>query len=358
MIEERIEKLKKLMLDNSMDAVLIFGDTNRNYLSGFTGNESFSLITQDKKFFITDSRFTEQAANQVIGYEILDYTNNGSFIKLLSDLVEKNNVKNLGFEEDVISYKTYEEYRNGLKCNLVPMNGIIEKIRTIKDNDELKLIRKAAEIADSAFDHIVKFIKPGMTEREIGIELEFYMKKLGAKGLSFPSIVASGVRSSLPHGEATDKVVSEGEFLTMDYGCIYKEYCSDMTRTVVIGKPSDKMVRVYDIVLEAQQRALNAYRANVPACDVDKVARDYISHMGYGKCFGHSLGHGVGRDIHESPVVSYRNSVKLEEGMVVTDEPGIYIPDFGGVRIEDLLVINENGVEVLSRSPKHLICIK
>lgn len=358
MIEVRIEKLRQLMSNNNMDAVLIVGDTNRNYLSGFTGNESFSIITQDKKFFITDSRFTEQAINQVKGYEILDYSKNGPFVDFLSNLIKKNNIKNLGFEEDIISFKTYKLYESKLDCNLIPMNGIVEKIRITKDENELKLIRKAAEIADMAFDHMLKFIKPGMTEREVGIELEFYMKKLGAKGLSFPSIVASGFRSSLPHGEATDKVISEGEFLTLDYGCIYKEYCSDMTRTIVISEPSEKMKEIYDVVLEAQQRALKSYRAKIPACDVDKVARDYISEKGYGNYFRHSLGHGVGREIHESPVVGYRNSTQLEEGMVVTDEPGIYIPDFGGVRIEDLLVINENGVEVLSKSPKHLICIK
>lgn len=357
MFEKRIGELRKLMTEKGMDAVLLVGDCNRNYLSGFTGNESFSVITNDKTFFVTDSRFTEQARQQVKDYEVIQYNKGTSFHDFLGELVKNNNIKKLGFEEDIISVATYNIYKSKVQCELVPMEGMVEKIRLVKDESELQLIRKAAEIADKAFDHMLKFIKSGMTEREIGLELEFYMKKLGASDLSFPSIVASGVRSSLPHGEATEKVVNKGEFLTLDYGCIYKGYCSDMTRTIVIGEPSEKMIEVYNIVLEAQERALKAYKPEVPAIEVDGVARGYITEKGYGDYFGHSLGHGVGRQIHEAPVVGYRNAQKLKSGMVVTDEPGIYIPGFGGVRIEDLLVITESGSEVLSKSTKKLICI-
>lgn len=357
MFKNRIEKLRGLMNEKGIDAVLLVGDYNRNYLSGFTGNESFSVITQNKAFFITDSRFTEQAKDQVKDYEVVQYNKNTSFQEFLGNLVKENGIKKLGFEEDIISVGTYNLYKSKIQCEMLPMEGMVEKIRILKDESELKLIRKAAEIADKAFEHMVKFIKAGMTEREIGLELEFYMKKLGATDLSFPSIVASGVRSSLPHGEATDKVVNKGEFLTLDYGCVYEGYCSDMTRTVVIGEPSEKMKEVYNTVLEAQEKALKAYKPGACAIDVDETARGYIREKGYGDYFGHGLGHGVGREIHEAPSVGYRSTEELKPGMVVTDEPGIYIPGFGGVRVEDLLVITESGSEVLSKSPKQLICI-
>lgn len=359
MFQKRISELREKMIKKDFDAVLLVGDANRNYLSGFTGDESFSVITSDRAFFITDSRFTEQAKQQVAkDYTVVEYSKNGSFGDFLADLVNKNNITKLGFEEDVVSFSTYSLYKSKVSCDFLPMEGMVEEIRIIKDQSELEIIRKAAEIADKAFDNIIRFIKPGMTEREIGLELEIYMKKLGATDLSFPSIVASGVRSSLPHGVATDKVVNNGEFLTLDYGCVYKGYCSDMTRTLVIGEPSDKMVEIYNVVLKAQQRALKAFKPGTLAIDVDKVARDYIKDKGYGNYFGHSLGHGVGRQIHEAPRVGYGNTKELQIGMVVTDEPGIYIPGFGGVRIEDLLVIKEDGIEILSKSPKDLICIK
>lgn len=358
MFKKRIQKLREAMNQKGIDGVLLIGDHNRNYLSGFTGNESFSVITADKTFFITDSRFTEQAQQQVKDYEVLEYSKNISFADFLADLVNKNNVKKLGFEENIVSYSDYSLYKSKLNCELVPMEGIIEKIRLIKDEQEVELIKKAAEIADKAFEHMVKFIKPGMTEREVGLELEFYMKKLGAEALSFPSIVASGVRSSLPHGEATDKVINKGEFLTLDFGCVYEGYCSDMTRTVVIGKPTEKMLEIYNTVLEAEELALKAFKPGIPAIEVDAVARNYIAEKGYGQYFGHSLGHGVGREVHESPIVGYRNTTKLEAGMILTDEPGIYIPGLGGVRIEDLLIVTEEGGKVLSHSPKNLICIE
>lgn len=345
------------MAEKKLDGVLLIGDANRNYLSGFTGNESYSLITRDNAFFITDSRFTEQAEQQVKDYEVVEYSKVGSFVDFLSNLVNKNSIKVLGFEENIVTYNFYDLYKSKLSCELVPMNGMVESIRIIKDEEELGFIKDSAEIADKAFSHMIKYIKSGMSEREIGLELEFYMKKLGASDLSFPSIVASGVRSSLPHGEATDKIVNKGEFLTLDFGCVYKEYCSDMTRTIVIGNPSDKMLEIYNIVLESQKLALKGYKTGALAVDVDAIARDYITKKGYGEYFGHSLGHGVGREIHEAPVIGYRNTSKLKKNMVVTDEPGIYIPKFVGVRIEDLLVVTDDGGKVLSHSPKELICV-
>ncbi len=357
MYEKRIAKLREKMSAAKLDAVFLAGDHNRNYLSGFTGNESYSFITLDKAFFITDSRFTEQASQQVEGYEIIETSINKTLPELVSDLADENLVKTLGFEEDVLTYKAYSEHKDRLRCGFVPMKGLVEDIRIIKDSYELDILRKAAEIADEAFGHILKFIQPGMTEREIGLELEMHMKRNGASSLSFPSIVASGTRSSLPHGEATDKRVAEGEFLTLDFGCVYREYCSDMTRTIVIGKPSEKMVEIYNTVLEAQLQAAKCFREGAVAADVDRAGRDCIAKAGYGENFGHSLGHGVGRQVHEAPNISSRNGTVLRAGMVVTNEPGIYLPGFGGVRIEDMLVITKEGSEVMSKSTKEMICI-
>jgi len=213
----------------------------------------------------------------------------------------------------------------------------------------------AARIADKAFNRICKLIKPGITERDIALELEFYMKKLGATSTSFTSIVASGERSALPHGTATDKKIKEGEFLTLDFGCVYNGYCSDMTRTVVIGKANERQREIYSVVLEAQEKALKYIKPGVKGCDVDRVARDIIKEKGFGQYFGHGLGHSLGLEIHESPRLSPTSNDILQEGMVVTDEPGIYIPDFGGVRIEDLVLVTATGFEVLSNSPKELI---
>ncbi len=356
MFKERIEKLRNSMISKKLDCVFIMGDPNRNYLSGFTGDESFSIITMDKAFFITDSRFTQQAKEQVKEYEVVEY--GGDFPGFFTDIIKKLAVKNVGFEEDIVSYDYYKKLSKNLVAKLVPMEGIIEEIRLIKDENEVEVIRKAAGIADKAFDYMLKFIKPKMSERKVGLELEFTMKKLGAKDLSFPSIVASGVRSSLPHGQATNKILHNGDFLTLDFGCIFEDYCSDMTRTVVIGEPNDKMIEVYTTVLEAQKRALKTIKAGIKAGIVDDAARSYITEKGYGKYFGHSVGHGVGREIHEAPRVGPKSETVLKQGMIITDEPGIYIPDFGGVRIEDLILVTDSGSEVLSKSPKGLICLK
>ncbi len=338
-----------------LDGILLVGDANRNYLSGFTGDESFSIIGLEKAIFITDSRFTEQAKEQVIGYEVREYK--GKIEKFMSKIVKELNIKKLGFEEDIVTFKNYVTYKDSFSCELVPIKGIIEDIRIIKDEEEIVCIKKAAEIADRAFAKILQFVKPGMTEKEVGVELEYWLKKFGASGLSFPSIVASGERSSLPHGQPTDKVIKMGDFLTLDFGCVYNGYCSDMTRTIVMGNATDKMTEIYNVVLEAQETAIKAFKPGSTGAEVDKVARDYIKEKGYGKYFGHGLGHGVGREIHELPGISPNGDIILKPGMIVTNEPGIYIPDFGGVRIEDLILITENGCEVISKTTKKLITI-
>jgi Xaa-Pro aminopeptidase len=276
--------------------------------------------------------------------------------EFIADTVKSLGIKKLGFEEDHMSYGFYTDISSKLReVELTSLDGIIERLRQVKDEEEIKLIEKAASIADNAFSEIIKFIKIGMTEKEIDLELEFLMRRNGASGLSFPSIVASGKRSSLPHGAASHKKVEYGDFLTLDFGCVYNGYCSDITRTVIIGKASEKQKEIYDIVLEANLEALKNIRPGITGEELDTIARKVIEKYGYAKYFGHGLGHGVGMLVHELPYVSKKGTSPLQSGMVITDEPGIYISGFGGVRIEDLVLISDSGYRVLSHSSKELI---
>lgn len=353
-MNKRLEKFRHQLKINSIDGALIYSDTNRNYLSGFTGDESYIIITDSDAIFITDSRYTEQASSQVLDFEVRQYA--GAIIDFLTDTVKSLGIKKLGFEEDFVTFSMYDNLKNGLKdIELVQLEGIIENMRQVKDQEEIAKIQKAADIADEAFSHMLKYIKPGMTEMDISIELEFFMRSKGASRLSFTSIVASGKRSSLPHGTASLKTVEEGDFLTLDFGCVYNGYCSDMTRTIVIGKASDKQKEIYDIVLRANEEVLKNIKPGITGESLDLIARNIIGDCGYSQYFGHGLGHGVGMDIHELPHVNKRGKNPLEPNMIITDEPGIYIPGFGGVRIEDLVVVTEDGCKVLSKSAKKLI---
>ncbi len=348
----RVEKLRKYLNDNGLDSAIVYKEENRRYLSGFTGSSGYVVITKDRKLFITDFRYVQQASKQCIGFEIVQHTDN----RTLFDILNSINISSLGFEEEFVTYAQYKELNDKLhNVKLIELNGIINDLRMIKSDDEIESIRKAAEIGDKTFEYICTILKPGITEKEISLEIEHFMKKSGASGTSFESIVASGKRSSLPHGVASDKVIEQGDFVTLDFGCIYSGYCSDMTRTVVIGKATDKQKEIYDIVLRAQEEALEHIKAGKSGVEVDKIARNIIEENGYGDYFGHGLGHGVGLEIHESPRLSPTSKHTLEANMVVTDEPGIYLPDFGGVRIEDLVVVTTDGCEVLSKSSKRLI---
>jgi Xaa-Pro aminopeptidase len=350
----RLKKFRDCLKNKGLDGALVYSDTNRNYLSRFKGDESYIIVTQNDAIFITDSRYVEQAKGEVDEFEVREYDKN--IVDYIKETVNSLKIKTLGFEEDFVTYKVYSELKEALEgVTLLGIGGTIEKLRQIKEDSEIKYIGKAAEIADKAFIHMLEFIKPGMTEEKIGLELEFFMRLNGAQKLSFNSIVASGKRSCLPHGTATSKIVENGDFLTLDYGCVYNGYCSDMTRTIVIGKASEKQKEIYDIVLEANKAGLKAIKPGITGYEADKAARDVIEKHGYGQYFGHSLGHGVGVDIHELPRLSKKGFETLRPGMVVTDEPGIYIPDFGGVRIEDLVLVTDDGLKVLSKSNKELI---
>lgn len=349
----RIEKVRRKLEELQLDGALFFKPENRFYLSGFTGSTGYVLITKDKAIFITDFRYDNQAKTQCKNYDIEII----GFDRTLYDVINEQDIQSLGFEDDFMSFEQYSEFIDKQKADLIRMNRMIEKIRLFKDEEEIEEIQKAQDIADKVFEELLDFIKPGMTEKEVYHHMLARMRAHGASGESFTAIVASGERGSMPHGLASDKVIEKGDLLTLDFGCIYNNYCSDMTRTIAIGPISDKQKEIYEIVLEAEKRALAAIKPGVKASDIDKIARDYITEKGYGENFGHGLGHGVGLEVHEAPRLSPKSNDVLEAGMVITDEPGIYIDGFGGVRIEDIIVVTEDSCRVLSKSNKELVTL-
>jgi Xaa-Pro aminopeptidase len=351
-MENRVLRLREEMGRLNLDAVLIEDSKNKRYISGFTGTAGSIIITKEKNILFTDFRYTQQAKNQTRNFEIVEISRTNPITNFLKEM----DIKRLGFEDDKMSFATYSNYKKSLaNIEMIPLNGLMLDLRAIKDEQELEIIRQAAKIADSGFMHIIDFIKPGMKESEVALELEFFMRKQGATGASFDFIVASGKRSSMPHGVASDKIIEVGDFVTIDFGCVYNGYCSDMTRTIVIGKASDKQKEIYNIVLGAQLKVIERAKANMNGIELDNIARQYIIEKGYGDKFGHGLGHGIGLDVHELPNVNALGEKVLKPNMVISDEPGIYIEDFGGVRIEDLLIITEDGCEVINSSPKELI---
>jgi len=350
MHKSRCERLLKTENGHS-DGVLITSEANLFYISGFTGGEGYALITPEKRVLFVDSRYTIQAKEEAPDFRVVQFGR--SPLEVIEE--ETSYMKRIGYEDKSMSVFTYNKISAALSAELVPLGDTMTSLRKIKSIAELSHITEAVRLADCAFEYAVKNIKAGMRETEVALLLEGYMRKNGAKKTSFDTICASGVRSALPHGTATDKEIRKGDFLVMDYGCVLDGYCSDITRTVVIGKASDRQKELYNIVLYAQSRAEDNAEPNMKAADLDKVARDIIKNFGYGDNFGHSLGHGVGVEIHEKPTVSPSSLELLDAGSVITVEPGIYIPDFGGVRIEDMLFIEGSGHAVLTKSTKEMI---
>lgn len=347
-----LKKAKELLLELDLDGILISKPENRLYISNFTGSTGYVLILKDNTYFLTDFRYMEQAAKQCSGIEVIEITKE----KTLEKFIASKNITKLGIEDLFITYQQYSELKSNLKdVELIQLGQEINKLRIIKTEEEVQSIKTAAEITDKGFEFILPLIKPGKVEEELALELEFFMRKNGAVRNSFDFIVASGVRSSLPHGKASNKVIEAGDLVTFDFGCVYNGYCSDMTRTVVVGNANDKQKEIYNIVLEAQQTALASVKPGLKGMDLDKISRDIITKYGYGEFFGHNLGHGVGLEVHEMPTLSPAGDIVLEPGMIITIEPGIYLPNFGGVRIEDLVLVTDTGYEVLSKSTKEFI---
>ncbi len=346
-----LERFKKLVSVIPANATLIFSPENLYYFSGFTGGEGMLYIDKSRLLLFTDSRYTVQARDEAPDFEVIDTAQTS-----VSEFLKKQGDKAYGFEDDYVTFSKFASLKRiSPKSVFSPVSSHIDKLRMIKDEHEISLIEKAANIADSAYNYILDKIAVGKTEREIALDLEYFMLRQGAEGLSFDTIAASGIRSCMPHGTATDKVIETGDFLTLDFGCKYKGYCSDMTRTVVVGKASDRQKEIYNTVLSAQKAALDTIRAGELAKAVDDAARGVIENAGYGKHFGHGLGHSLGLKVHESPSCSPKSSDILTENMLMTVEPGIYIDDFGGVRIEDLVCVTNDGHRNLTTSGKDLI---
>ena len=352
----RVEKLRQAMRKEQVDGFLVTSPYNLRYLTNFTGTTGLAVITLDKAFFVTDFRYTEQAAAQAPDFEVIK--NVGPIFDEVAKLCAEENINALAFEEDFVSFAEYSVLEEIIEeTPLVPIHGMIEELREIKDENEIATIQKACQIADQGFEHVLKFIRPGMTEIEVANQLDFYMRSLGATSVSFDTIVASGLRSAMPHGVASEKVIEQGDLITLDFGCYYDGYVSDMTRTFAIGDPGEKLKEIYQIVLEAQLKVIEAAQPGLTGIQLDAIARDHIAAAGYGEAFGHSTGHGIGLEIHEGPNVSFRADKQFVINNIITDEPGIYLPGIGGVRIEDDLLITSEGNEVLTKSPKELIIL-
>ncbi|MDQ0337743.1 Xaa-Pro aminopeptidase [Caldalkalibacillus uzonensis] len=358
-MQERVQKLRALLAREGLDGLLVTNSFNRRYITGFTGTAGVALITGSDAVFITDFRYVDQARDQAQGYTIVKH--NGQLEDTIAAEVKKRKIKRLGFEQDHLSYRQYTTFNKVLKdvgFQFIPVSGLVEELRRVKDEQEIEHIRQAVAIVDRTYAHILNVVQPGMTEIEVAHEIEFFMRKQGATSSAFDIIVASGVRSALPHGVASGKIIEKGDFVTLDFGAYYQGYVSDMTRTFAVGEPDPKLKEIYAICLEAQLKGVESIKAGMTGKEADAVCRDYISARGYGDHFGHSTGHGIGLEVHEGPTLSVHGDLPLKPGMVVTVEPGIYLSGVGGVRIEDDVLITEQGNEILTQSPKELIIIE
>ena len=347
--------IKELLNKNKADAILIYNPKNRLWFSEFKSTEGYILITKRESILYVDGRYSTAAKiNAKNTDKIIQF---GNVFELINKDLKALKITNLGFESEFVSYLGYENYKKYLSANIIPIDT--REIRSIKTNEEIALIHKACEISDKAFSNILKKIKPGMSELSVdSIIFSTYMSE-GADEPSFPSIVVSGKRGALPHGRASEKLIKNNELVTIDFGCYYKGYASDITRTIAIGQPDSQLVEIYNIIKKAQEKGIMAIKPGIKTTEIDKICRDYIKAKGYGKYFIHSTGHGLGANVHEFPRVSPYCNVKLKPGMVITVEPGIYIPGLGGVRIEDDILVTDTGYQQLTSSKKNeLIQIK
>ena len=342
-----------------LDAMLLTNEANRFYASGFhsTGTDGMALVTRDQTYYFTDSRYTEAASRVVTDAKIQEISRGRGYLTLLTEAMKAHGVQKVGFEETYMTVKEFGDYQKGLPCELVPAAELMTRLRSVKSQEELETLTAAQRIAEKALEVIVTEIHPGAVEREIAARLQYLMLHFGAEDMSFDPIVVSGSNGSLPHGVPSDKEIRSGEFVTMDFGCIYHGYCSDMTRTVAVGTPSDEMVTVYNTVLKAQLAGIAKARAGVTGQAIDGAARKVIEDAGYGKYFGHSFGHGVGVEVHENPSATPSNDKPMPAGAVISAEPGIYLPGRLGVRIEDVICLTEEGSIDLAKAPKDLLIL-
>ena len=362
-ITTRLKALRQGLAKKNFDALLVVNESNVSYMSGYTNRESFLFISGDKcgsaNIFITDFRYTEQAEAECPDYNIILYRNpNPTLPERLTELCAAYGVKRLAFERAHIGFGLYDDIHAAIKeTEFLPSENLIEDLRYVKDAAETERLRRACTCTDKVFADVCGCIKPGLSEKDVEWALLQSVHEHGCEP-SFPFIVVSGSRGSLPHGVAGDKKLAAGEFVTMDFGCMYRGYHADMTRTVFIGEPTSEQRRLYDIVLAANKVGEETVRDGAPADKVDAAVREYIAGQGYGENFGHGLGHGVGLDIHERPFMSRISKDTLKKGCLITVEPGIYLPGQCGIRIEDTVLVKEDGCENLFSSPKELLCLQ
>lgn len=353
---KRIEALLAAMKQAGLGHMLIQKPKNMRYLTGYTG-EGCLLVSETGVIILTDFRYVEQASRQAPGIQVIQYDSAHPRMGEIRQQLVNAGAHKLAVEEDDVTVEAYRDMLRGLSgIELTAAGGLVERLRIVKDEGEIECIAKACQISCEAFDRMLGVMKPGMTEREIQLELDYTMLRLGAEGVAFDTIAAAGVNGSLPHAIPSDHVVQTGEMLTLDFGALYGGYCADMTRTVAFGKISDELKAIYDTVLEAQLTALQKVAPGVVCSEVDKTAREIIDKR-YPGAFGHSLGHGVGLDIHEQPGLNHRDQRTLTPGHIVTVEPGVYLPGVGGCRIEDTVAVTESGYRNLVSAPKELITL-
>lgn len=346
-IKDRGRKLLRFLKGNQLDALVLIGVPSLRYFCGFTGSDGALLVCADKVVFLTDSRYTSQAQQEVMADKIVQHRGK---MEGIAQLLNEWAARSIGFDAEAFSYAAFDELRSKSvpECRWQPLRREFKALRGVKDDAEIAIMRQAARIAAEAFYEIRPQIRPGAVERDLALALEFAMRRRGAEEKSFPFIVASGERGALPHGVASDRRLRDGELVTFDFGARWQGYCSDETVTLALGTVSRRLREVYDTVHQAQQRAFKTIKPGVPLRDIDQAARSHIGEQGFGEYFGHGLGHGVGLEVHEFPVVSPRSEDVAQTGMVFTVEPGIYIPGLGGVRLEDTVRVTENGYERLT----------
>ena len=355
-MKDRLRKMNLVLQERGIDGFLVTNLPSVRYLSGFSGSNGLCLVGRESSFFLTDFRYEEQSHKEVRGLRIAIAKD--SLFKELGKRKLLRGMRRVGIEGNYLPVSEYQKLKKAHpRLRFVALADVVEGISAVKDEEEIDLIKKAVRISDKVFSEVLKSIRPGVRELEISAEISFLHKAHGAERDAFETIVASGPRGALPHGIASAKKIRKGEFVTLDFGCVYHGYCCDITRTVSVGEPSKKLREVYRVVAEAQMEAIEAVKPGMSAKDLDAVARRHIGRKGFGRFFRHSLGHGIGLQIHEPPRISPQSSYRLREGNVITIEPGIYLPGIGGVRIEDDVSIIDGKSVVLNKASKELVVL-
>lgn len=358
---EKLMKVRARLGELGIDAMMITNPMSRRYLSGFTGSNGVILISETEARLVTDYRYFQQARMQTNGFEVVLHAGHTGHKGLIFDEVAKQvqemGITRLGFEQDQLTFTFYQKCAAAFSAELFPVSGLVEKMRASKSPEEIELLKTAAQIADAAFLHVLDHVRAGVSELDVALELANYMKKQGTDTTGFSPIVASGYRAALAHGRASEKIIEKGDLITIDFGCNYKGYWSDISRTVAVGEPGEQLREVHAVVLEAFNRCVSGLRPGLADQEVDALMRDVIKAHGYNELSGTGTGHGIGLEVHEDPFFSVRQVMSLEPGMVITVEPGIYLPNVGGARVEDVILITEQGSEVFTPSTKEMLIL-